>query len=308
MNYSREMVGMIVGLLIGTTCFAQSVSILAPEKDAIVSYHYGYGSAEQNYNNAVHYSAIAQPGAAGGVNKARGLIEFDLSVIPAGDDIFGAFLSLSASGPVSPGEVSNVGSIGQNESRLVRITSPWNDASVTWNTQPTTTDVHSVTLSSSTHPMENYLNIDVTELVRDMIADPAPSHGFMIKLVDETPSRGLLFFGGLAPEADKVPQLLVLHGDCKWTIIQEQLSKPGGLSIAPNPTLQDAPILINWNGPAWNIRDLRLVDVNGRTIWEQVVRAWPVTAGPLHLAGGSYVWMGLDAHGNTIASVRMVME
>lgn len=74
-----------------------------------------------------------------------------------------------------------------------RITSPWIEDSVIWFTQPTYTTINEVVLPPSVGPYDDYLNMDVTQLVRDMNQDPQNSYGFMFGLLDEHYYSSLVF-------------------------------------------------------------------------------------------------------------------
>jgi len=68
---------------------------------------------------------------------------------------------------------------------LKRITTPWNENTVTWNTQPTTTTTNQVALAQSTAYSQDYCNINVDNLVQDMVNNPNSSFGVMLQLQNE---------------------------------------------------------------------------------------------------------------------------
>lgn len=118
----------------------------------------------------------------------RSLIEFDLSVIPANATFISATMNLH----VNPTPVTIPGSnYGTNNSFVIRrVTSPWTEDLVTWNTQPATTTQNEVTIAQSGSANQNILNADVTSMVFDMLNNPQSSYGFMLKLVNEIPYNG----------------------------------------------------------------------------------------------------------------------
>jgi PKD repeat protein len=122
-----------------------------------------------------------------GVN--RGLIDFDLSAIPDSTEILDARLDLS----FVCLEPTYFGHTGENEAYLQLVTAAWEEDSVTWANQPSTTQDHQVYIPASTDPYMDYLNIDVTTLMRKLLAEPEAYHGLMLKLLDENPYRCLLF-------------------------------------------------------------------------------------------------------------------
>ncbi|MBL7955316.1 MAG: DNRLRE domain-containing protein [Flavobacteriales bacterium] len=192
--------------------FGQTIDQLSSTHDAVLGYHQGYSSANSNYNYADWFGAMSQPGNLGGENNSRSLIAFDLSAYIPGTVINQATLDLYGRGAVGAGTVASVGNVGNNTCWLERVTSPWNDNTVTWNTSPTATSVNAVVLTSSSASSQDYLGVDVTQLVQDMINDPDGSFGFLIRLQIEDPSRGLFFCGRGFTDASKRPRLTIKYG------------------------------------------------------------------------------------------------
>ena len=69
----------------------------------------------------------------------------------------------------------------------------WDESTITWNTQPSSTFENQVFISKSTSPTQDYTNMNVTNLVQDMIDDKASSYGFLLKFQIEEPYKILLF-------------------------------------------------------------------------------------------------------------------
>lgn len=165
-------------------------------KDAFISsnvLNVGQGTSQEI--NAAAWTIFGQPLA------IRGLIDFDLSSLPAGVTIQSATLTLY-NNPTSQNGNANgqhVNSSGSNESVLQRITSPWTE-DVSRSTQPTTTTQNEVTLLQNTSPIQNYV-LDVKNLLQDIIANPNSSFGFLLKLKTETPFRMLTFASSDHPNA-----------------------------------------------------------------------------------------------------------
>lgn len=120
----------------------------------------------------------------------RALFEFDLSEIPDGSEILMATLSFwYAVGSDSAHSVAT----GPNTAFLQRVTTAWDEATVTWNNQPGSVITNRVVVTSSSGPEEDYPEIDVTLLVQEMIDNREGSHGFLLMLETETGVRGLYF-------------------------------------------------------------------------------------------------------------------
>ncbi len=145
----------------------------------------------------------------------RSLIEFDLSSIPIETKIRSAYLSLyndptslNNSGKHSEASVYPTTG-GDNGVYLKRVTSPWEEDIVIWDTQPTTTDVNQVYLEPSTDPHQDYEDIDVTVLIQDMLDNT--NHGFMLTLKTEEIYRGLVFASSDNADPTNHPKLVVTY-------------------------------------------------------------------------------------------------
>jgi len=111
-------------------------------------------------------------------NANRVTIKFDLKSVPDGATIELAYLSLYFNNT----SIYGTEHVGDNGFVIQRIISPWNQYSICWNSQPTTTEKHQVFVSKSILPNQDFQNINVTELVQDMVNDPINSFGFFIKI------------------------------------------------------------------------------------------------------------------------------
>jgi PKD repeat protein len=116
----------------------------------------------------------------GNFSQMRGLLAFDFSQIPPNATILEAKLSLyytglpqNQNGPHSP--------LNPNNAVVIRrITSPWNEMTVTWNNQPAVTAVGEVAIPHPTSGTQNFLNLDVTDFVDFQYINPGQNHGFML--------------------------------------------------------------------------------------------------------------------------------
>jgi len=146
--------------------------------------------ANTNYGNTGELNAMAWT-VSGSPALQRSLIRFDLSSIPANAFLQSAVLNLyndpNSSNPTPPGSHS-----GSNSAVIQQVTSAWNENTVTWNTQPTTTTSGQVILPASTDGHQDYA-VDVTSLAQDMVANPSTNYGFRLMLQIETTQRALIF-------------------------------------------------------------------------------------------------------------------
>jgi len=205
-----------LAMFAGKNMRAQTVVTLQPDsitgKDALIQMRNGdVLIADQNAGGSESFEAVAwtwntDPG------LERGLLQFDLSSIPGNAIIQDAKLSLynNPTSTACNGEHSSLS--GPNNAMLLEITSAWDEYTVTWNNQPSTSATYAVSLAQSTSIHEDYLDIDVHNLVADMIANPTTTFGFMIKLDSEAFYRSMIFGSSDNPNQALHPKLVVTYG------------------------------------------------------------------------------------------------
>lgn len=121
----------------------------------------------------------------------RSIIKFDFSSIPKNAAIDSVRLSLYSY--YSPLNKCHSTLDGSNLCFLQKVISDWNEEDVTWNNQPPTTTKNQGILLASQNEIQNYLNIDVTALTKEMIKNSSTNFGFMIKLEKEEYYRSMVF-------------------------------------------------------------------------------------------------------------------
>ncbi|WP_437570945.1 DNRLRE domain-containing protein [Sorangium sp. So ce542] len=175
-----------------------------------------------NYGNAVNLTAGSwtSPFIPHPWFRNRSLLRFDFSQLPAGATVEQARLSLYADPDATlyyqgitntepPGH-STVG--GSNAFLLQRVTAAWQENTVTWSNQPASTTANEVLLPQSTSTSQDYENIDVTALVRDMLTGTGNNHGFMIRLQSEADSyREVSFTSSDYATAHRRPKLVIKY-------------------------------------------------------------------------------------------------
>jgi hypothetical protein len=177
----------------------------------------------------------------------RGLLEFDLTSIPSGSVITSALLSLYGIGDNSSFG-GHSGLSGSNDAWIQRVASAWDEGTVTWNTQPTSTVTNQVSLNASTAVDEDYLDLNVTSLVQGMMT--FGNNGFMITMQNENYYRRLNFASSDHLDPNLHPQLVVCYQP-PLVDIEVQQTNEIGLSIYPNPA--DERLLIELNDfSQWN--------------------------------------------------------
>ena len=223
-----------------------------------------------NFGNNPDFPAVAWTNG-GSPSNARGLLEFDLSAIPNGATISSAKLSLYSFNSPSNGSHSTMS--GSNESLLRRITSPWNENTVTWDNQPSTTTVNQVTLPASTNAIQHYLDINVTNLIQDMINDPSNSHGFLIQLVTEQYYRRMVFASSDASDTSLHPKLEICYipNQAQTSEKIRKLDREFEMRIYPNPSSDF--ITLDLSDYEMETYSIEIVNSTGQTVSKQKIHS-----------------------------------
>lgn len=227
--------------------------------DSPVGYHDDYNTANQNFGNAAFIASFQIPGYHFGVNTNRGLMAFDLSSIPVGSTIISAKLNLHAYTDFTVAVLQN-GHCGNNQSKLSRITSNWNESTVTWNSQPTVSNVNEILLNQSNATNQDYLNINVSNLVQDMVNNPTTSFGFRLALADEVVTSSLAFCSKEFANPAKRPSLLVEYRLPASSVSEFKYTQ---FAMSPNPVEN----ILHLSFP--NVAQIRLItcmDVQGKQV------------------------------------------
>lgn len=149
----------------------------------------------------------------------RSLIQFnDLESIPTGAIITDVKLKLygcsdQEGNNVYPGSSFNGYS---NSVFLQRVVAAWDEDSVTWNTQPTTsTSTTQIIIPNSegqynwNYTIEN--SDELKAMVQDMVSNPSTNHGFMLKLLSESTYRRMVFASSDNVDPTRWPELQVTY-------------------------------------------------------------------------------------------------
>jgi hypothetical protein len=122
----------------------------------------------------------------------RSFLQFDLASIPTDAIISGATLSLyNPSDGIE--EHKHFTYDGSNSFYIRRVTSSWEDQTITWNNQPDFSIEGQVGLPGNETDQQDYKKTDITEMIKYMLKYPAENHGFVIMFQDETYFHGTSF-------------------------------------------------------------------------------------------------------------------
>jgi len=175
--------------------------------DAYIEDWPGENYPNRNWGNYDAFTAVAWT-SHGAPLKVRCLLKFDLRHIHTKSPIRKATLSLYSVGTpgIGPGHSAMSGS---NEFVLAKVTSPWDELKVTWNTQPSFTEEAAIRLPETSSEKQDFLDIDVTKMVQDMIDNPENNYGIMIKLANEEYYRRVIFGSSDNNDPMKRPKLTI---------------------------------------------------------------------------------------------------
>ncbi|HSZ24371.1 MAG TPA: DNRLRE domain-containing protein [Cytophagaceae bacterium] len=173
-----------------------------------------YGANTSNY--ASYPNLVVDAWTNGNTQLTRSLLDFDLTSIPSGASISKVMLVLYADttnllyGGETKADIGHNSLSGPNNWLLERITSSWTKSTVTWDTQPTTDASTAINLAASISSSQTY-EIDVTQFIKDEIANPTLYYGFMLKLSNENPYRSIVFCSSRHQYSALYPELQVTY-------------------------------------------------------------------------------------------------
>ena len=142
----------------------------------------------------------------------RSLIWFNIAEIPANAIIKKAVLRLSYEVPI-PCDSTLIKPASVNSfvgGALQQITESWEENTVTWNKQPTSTESNQVLIPPFIRNV-NFIDIDVTKLIIPVSTNTAPNHGMKFKLIPEDKWPGFRFASSDHPNIVLRPKLTVYY-------------------------------------------------------------------------------------------------
>lgn len=100
-----------------------------------------------------------------------------------------------------------LGHSGSNKSKLGLVTSPWTETGVTWSTQPSVGT--EIDIAQITNLTQNSPDINITNWVKDWIANPNTNYGMRLKLENEIYYTTMTFCSSDNADVARRPKLLI---------------------------------------------------------------------------------------------------
>lgn len=286
----KKITSIIAITLIAISLNAQTTIVLQPGtqdgKDAwIWSYdpfentNFGENNASNfELNNVIRSEVWVWDNVNQGNDTIRGILQFDLSQIPANSMITDAKLSLF--------HFANDGYTqqeGENEMLIQRVNQDWSETEITWNNKPTTTEVNQQTVARSTSVTQNYLDIDVSTLVQDMVDSSSTSFGFMLKMENELAYKALTFASSEHTASNLHPKLEITYNTIAGLNDLDKINEI--FSTYPNPTKEFITLEFNNDFP----NEINVLDINGKIVKSQKINSKKTTINIKNLSSGTYL-------------------
>ena len=214
-----------------------------PSKDAMLYYKINEpDKANTNYGGSIAINAETWT-SGGQLYKKRAAIEFDLSTIPQDATIFDAtlkFYNRYESGK------SWTGHSGANACWLQKVTEPWEEYEVTWNSiDGDVTTEGQISVPQSTYYNQDY-EIDITDMVKDWVQN-GENYGLLFRLQNESTYRIMTFASSDHDIQSKWPVLEVTYQKITYDMDNATLADPYSGSIDLNIDIGSPPYTYTWN-------------------------------------------------------------
>lgn len=240
---------------------AQTTKVYYCAKDATLGYSDGQ-SINNNYGSLNVIAAFAVstgnsgPGAG---NFNRSLFAFDVDSSLTKSSIDHAYINLYGHG--SYGILSGHEGTA-NACWLLQVKQSWDEYKVTWANAPLADTAYQVSLGNSSSTKQNYLKIDVTNLVKDMVSKNRMKFGFMLVLKNETPKNSLVFNSrDNSSDTSIWPKLIITTSSANSTLAITP--NPADFKVYPNPTSGQ----INIEGNFTRNSKITIVDALGKVVY-----------------------------------------
>ena len=255
-----KIIPLLMLIFIVPTISAQDIDTLYASKDALIRY-YDHQGDPVNHGDYEYLNMHAWTNA-GIFVLHRSLIDFDLSSVNP-DNSFTATLKLFSdkNSTFYPDGHQYLQSWPENAILIQRVTEEWEEYEVNWNNRPDVTYQNVIFNKPSTNNFQDY-EIDVTNMLIDMLEDPANSHGFLIRLEMEWIYNRLVFASSDNKTEEFHPRLEIAY-DVSAVNAKTDIENP--MNVYPNPATNEITISIGQVGGVSPYK-LRIYNSMGQTI------------------------------------------
>jgi hypothetical protein len=124
--------------------------------------------------------------------------------------LYGEGPDSSASFPFGDSYPSNSNSTNPGLIQMV-TGGTWQQTTITWNNAPAATSAGQDTIPQSTSSWNYNVAVDITNMVKQQVANPAINFGYMLKLQTEQCYRAMEFATSECPDSLERPKLVVQY-------------------------------------------------------------------------------------------------
>ena len=197
----------------------------------------------------------------GALGLKRVYLLFDLSSIPSNAIIDSAYLELYFAHNPSEGFSTHSGT---TNSYVRRVTMAWNENTINWSNQPSSTSTNQVNVPAHSSPIQDY-KINVTSLVTDMMNPANGNYGFMLRMQDELNTyRGLQFASSDFTDASKRPKLTISYRQVS-TGLENNKNQLSTIQVQPNPSKGIFQFATD-NSLNFNALSITIFDLTGKEV------------------------------------------
>ena len=217
----------VLNLIVEECCQTETITVTF-KPDSAIGQDAFIGSLGANTNNGNEdaFASLAWTWS-GNFGIVRSFLKFDeLSTIPTNATILNAELRLfgtssilvplgNSSYPGSPYKTGIPPSYSTtNSSFIQRVTSTWDEQTITWNTQPTTDTINQITISETTSQYNwNFTDssANLLSMIQDWVSNPTTNFGIMLRLETEINYRSLSFASSDHANSALHPELIITY-------------------------------------------------------------------------------------------------
>jgi hypothetical protein len=243
----------LVTLFVSSVLTSQTTVTLSPAGSGGQDAYLASGTPTNNFGNHPEFGASAWS-CSGTLCLARGVMQIDMSSIPVNAVVMSANLYLNCDVDITtPTYTTGTGGT------LSKATSSWTENTVTWATQPSTTNVNQVAVSTPTSQTQDY-TLNISGMTQSWVNSPATNFGFVFRGNDESAFyKRIMFASSDHTTTARQPKVVITYSVPAAGINESTFLN--NVSLYPNPS-NDVVIIKGIS----NDHSYVLIDVAGREL------------------------------------------